>query len=585
MSYSIRELSATATGPTTATLTLTITGASPPSFTWSVSGSGTESPASGSSGTSSLNQTILVTGLSPNTSYFWSYTLGGSAGSASGTSNSITTPSPYTVTWNANGGSVSPTSSSGVTVTAPTPTRSGFSFNGWYTAASGGTFVVAAGGSYTPSSNITLYAQWTAITYTVTWNANGGTVTPASNSGTSGTVVTAPTPTRTGYSFNGWYTASSGGTLVVNGGASYTITSTVTLYAQWTANTYTVSYNANGGTGAPTSQTKTHDVALTLTLSTPTRTGYTFSSWNTAANGTGTYYASGASYTANASVTLYAQWTPNTYTVSYDANGGTGAPTSQTKTHDVALTLSSTVPTRTGYTFVTWNTAINGTGTSYSPGSSYTTNAGATLYAQWSINTYTVSYDANGGTGAPTSQTKTYNVTLTLTSSTPTRSGYTFSNWNTLANGSGTTYSSGGSYTANASATLYAQWTINAPVWTDNTLATPILGRPYSDAVSATNSPTYSVSSGALPTGLSLNSSTGSVTGTPTAVGPFTFTITASNAGGSVSQTFTNIYPTGGLNTRGTSTWTDNKIQAYNGSGWVTETVWVYNGSGWDPAD
>lgn len=433
MSYSTRSLTATATGQTTATLTLAVTGANPPSFTWSISsGSGTKSPTSGSSGTSSLNQTILVTGLSPGTTYSWGYTLGGAAGSATGTSNSITTTT-YTVTWNANGGSVSPASSSGVTVTAPTPTRTGYSFNGWYTAASGGTLAVSAGGSYTPSSNITLYAQWTA-------------------------------------------------------------------------NTYTVSYNANGGAGAPTSQTKTHDVTLTLSATTPTRTGYTFSSWNTAINGSGTSYSAGGSYTANAAVTLYAQWTANTYTISYNANGGIGAPTSQTKTHD---------------------------------------------------------------------------VTLTLTSSTPTRSGYTFSSWNTAANGTGTYYASGASYTTNAAATLYAQWTINAPVWTDNTLATPVLGRVYSDGVSATNSPTYSVSSGTLPTGLSLNTSTGTVTGTPTAVGPFTFTITASNAGGSVSQSFTNIYPTGGLNTRGTSTWTDNKIQVYSGTAWVTETVWVYNGTTW----
>jgi hypothetical protein len=150
-----------------------------------------------------------------------------------------------------------------------------------------------------------------------------------------------------------------------------------------------------------------------------------------------------------------------------------------------------------------------------------------------------------------------------------------------LANGLGTYYASGGSYTSNSAVTLYAQWTINAPVWIDNTLATPILGRAYSDSVSATNSPTYSVSSGTLPTGLSLNASTGAVTGTPTAVGPFTFTIIASNAGGSASQAFTNIYPTGGLEVRGATTWSGNKVQVYNGTTWVAGTVWTYNGTSW----
>jgi uncharacterized repeat protein (TIGR02543 family) len=148
-------------------------------------------------------------------------------------------------------------------------------------------------------------------------------------------------------------------------------------------NTYTVTYSANSGTGAPAAQTKTHDVALTLSTATPTRTGYTFDRWNTAANGSGTYYSAGSSYTANATVTLYAQWTANTYTVTYSANSGTGGPTTQTKTHDVALTLSTAVPTRTDYTFAGWNTVAAGTGTAYAAGASYTANAAVTLYAQW----------------------------------------------------------------------------------------------------------------------------------------------------------------------------------------------------------
>jgi uncharacterized protein (TIGR02145 family)/uncharacterized repeat protein (TIGR02543 family) len=94
-------------------------------------------------------------------------------------------------------------------------------------------------------------------------------------------------------------------------------------------------------------------------------------------------YASGASYVDNTGVTLYAQWTANTYTVTYNANNGTGAPANQTKTHDITLTLSSTVPTRTGYTFASWNTEANGSGTSYTSGASYTANVGVTLYAQW----------------------------------------------------------------------------------------------------------------------------------------------------------------------------------------------------------
>ncbi len=222
--------------------------------------------------------------------------------------------------------------------------------------------------------------------------------------------------------------------------------------------TYTVSYSANGGSGAPGSQTKTHGTNLTLSSTKPTRTGYSFSTWNTSSNGTGTNYASGGTYTGNANLALYAKWTPNTYTVSYNANGGTGAPGNQTKTYGTNLTLSSTRPTRTGYTFVKWNTASNGSGTDYSPGGTYTGNAGLTLYAIWTVNTYAVTYHSNGGSGAPSNQTKTHGTDLVLRSEIPTRTDYAFVSWNTNASGTGVSYSPGATYTVNAAVALYAQW-------------------------------------------------------------------------------------------------------------------------------
>lgn len=146
------------------------------------------------------------------------------------------------------------------------------------------------------------------------------------------------------------------------------------------------------------------------------------------------------------------------YTVSYNANSGSGAPSAQTKWHGETLTLSSTKPTRTGYTFLGWSTSSTATSATYAAGGSYTANAAAVLYAVWRINTWTVAYSANGGTGAPASQTKTYGQTLTLSSTRPARSGYTFLGWSTNATGTGTAYAPGGSYTANAAATLYAVW-------------------------------------------------------------------------------------------------------------------------------
>lgn len=346
-------------------------------------------------------------------------------------------------------------------VTLPTPSRTGYTFNGWYTAASGGTRVGGGGSSYTPTAAITLYAQWTIITYTVSYNKGSyGSGTNTSDTKTYGVNLTLKGAifTRTGYTQDGWST-SDGGNKVYDLSGTYSQNAAVTLYPHWKIITYQVSYNAGGGTGAPAAQTKTYGVNLTLSSTQPTWAGHTFASWNTAANGTGTSYQPGGTYSANAAATLYAIWDTVTYQVTYNANGGSGAPSAQTKTYGANLTLSSTLPTRTGYNFVSWNTKSDGSGTTYQPGGTYTANAAATLYAQWTKKTYAVTYNANGGTGAPSAQTKTYGETLTLSSTQPTRAGYTFLKWNTAENGSGTDYSPGGSYTANAAVTLYAQWT------------------------------------------------------------------------------------------------------------------------------
>ena len=161
---------------------------------------------------------------------------------------------------------------------------------------------------------------------------------------------------------------------------------TVVLGVNWQANTYTVTYDANGGSGAPSAQTKTYGTDLTLSSTTPTKAGYTFQGWGTTSNATTVAYKPGAKYTSNANLTLYAIWKTNTYTITYNANGGTGAPSSQTKTHGTDLTLSSTTPTKAGYTFQGWGTTSNATTVAYKPGAKYTSNASITLYAIWAKN-------------------------------------------------------------------------------------------------------------------------------------------------------------------------------------------------------
>jgi len=229
----------------------------------------------------------------------------------------------------------------------------------------------------------------------------------------------------------------------------------VTLNVQLIA-FYNVTYNANSGTGAPDAQEKLENIDLVLSSTVPTRDGYAFIGWNTAADGSGDSYAAGATYTANAGATLYAQWA-EIFTVTYDGNSGSGAPDAQEKVENVDLVLSSTVPTRDGYAFTGWNTAVDGSGDSYAAGDTYTANASVTLYAQWAV-TYAVTYNANGGTGAPDAQVKVDGIDLVLTNTVPTRTGYTFTGWNTKYNGNGDSYAPGATYTANAEVNLYAQW-------------------------------------------------------------------------------------------------------------------------------
>lgn len=157
---------------------------------------------------------------------------------------------------------------------------------------------------------------------------------------------------------------------------------------------------------------------------------------------------------ASGSISISAK---ESHTVSYNANGGSGAPSSQTKWWGTILTLSSSTPTRTGHTFQGWATSASGS-VAYQPGGQYGLDQNVTLYAVWRANTYTVSYNANGGSGAPGNQTKTYGVTLTLSTTKPTRTNYNFKGWGTSAGSTSVAYASGASYTANASITLYAVW-------------------------------------------------------------------------------------------------------------------------------
>jgi len=252
--------------------------------------------------------------------------------------------------------------------------------------------------SYTTTSNGVSSAT---VSVTMTYYGNGETYDGAPSSNNCWITLNGTTK----YFTHGYTTSSSAQTM---GSASFTINKThatqsltatggITNYSSVYSNptgsctvsvsaktSYTVSYYANGGSGAPASQTKWYGETLKLSTTQPTRTGYTFAGWNTNSSGTGTNYSAGANYTSNAALTLYAKWTPVTYTVTYNANGGTNAPASQTKTYGVDLTLSSGIPTYSGYNFQGWSTTDTG-GVEYNPSGTYTANSAVTLYAVWTV--------------------------------------------------------------------------------------------------------------------------------------------------------------------------------------------------------
>ena len=382
------------------------------------------------------------------------------------------------------------------------PTRTGYTFGGYYTETNGaGTQYYKADGTsaknYDLTSTLTLYAQWTKNTYTVTLDNQGATSagTTSVTATYDETMTEITPPTRTGYTFGGYYTETNGGgTQYYHGTGTgvrkWNIASNTTLYAKWTANTYDITLNPNGGSGGTTKVTATYDSStLSSDITNPTQTGYTFAGWYSVQDGgvmvidaSGKLQANRSGFTnadskwsATSNKTLYAKWTANTYTVMLDNQGATNAgTTSVTATYDETMP-PITKPTRTGYTFGGYFTSENGEGTQYynQNGTAYYNKkwdiaSETTLYAKWTANEYTVNFNANGGSGTMESQQFIYDAAQNLTTNAFTRTGYTFAGWNTSKNGTGTSYTDGQSVenlkdNNNGSLTLYAQWTCIAP--------------------------------------------------------------------------------------------------------------------------
>ena len=383
--------SVTAGGTATYTCTATYNDSSTASVTptWSIT-SGSSYASISSSGVLSANGTATQRSVTIQASYSYN------GSTQTMTKNVTINTRSVTISFNANGGSVSPTSQSytsyGTYGSLPTPSaRTGYTFVGWFTDATGGTQVTTA--ATVPASATTLWAHWTANTYTVTLDRQSGSGGSTSATATYGSAMPSITvPTRTGYTFGGYYTSTGGGgtqyyTASGTSVRTWDRTSATTLYAKWTANTYTVTLDRQSGSGGSSSVTVTYDSDMP-SITPPTRSNYTFGGYYTSTGGSGTQYytASGASarkWDITANTTLYAKWTINTCTVSFNANGGTGTMTPQTVTIGSSTAITPCAFTRDGYAFMGWATSSGGS-VVYTDGVSGTFSTDTTLYAVWS---------------------------------------------------------------------------------------------------------------------------------------------------------------------------------------------------------
>ncbi len=278
--------------------------------------------------------------------------------------------------------------------------RTEFIFSGWSTRTDGTDRVYVQGSKFTVTSDITLYARWIPVTYTVTYNGNtntGGTVpvdTTLRVTGTSATVLgNTGSLLKTEFTFAGWNTLANGSGTSYSHGDTFTITANTILYARWTPVTYTVTYDGNTNTSGdvPTDTApRTSGATVTVLGNTGSllKTGFNFAGWNTQANGTGTSYAQGSTFTITANMTLYARWGPLTYTVTYAGNTNTSGnvPTDNSQYINGATATvlgNSGSLVKTGFNFAGWNTQDDGAGTTYSQGSRFTMNGNITLYARW----------------------------------------------------------------------------------------------------------------------------------------------------------------------------------------------------------
>jgi uncharacterized repeat protein (TIGR02543 family) len=364
-----------------------------------------------------------------------------------------------TVTYDSQGGSAitagSTTTGGSITTSPGTPTRSGYTFTGWFAANSGGS-ALSFSYSHGQTANFTLFAQWTADSQVISYDSQGGSAITAGSTSTGDSIATSPgTPTRSGYTFIGWFIASSSGASI-SFPYAHGQTASFTLYAQWTANTLTVTTDEQGGTAIGDTSTSTGD-SIASSPGTPTRTGYTFAGWFVAASG-GASISFPYAHGQTSSFTLYAQWSANSLTVTYDSQLGSAITAGLTTTGS-SISASPGTPTRTGYEFAGWFVLASG-GAAISFPYSHGQTANFTLFAQWTADSQVITYDSQGGSAITAGSTST-GGSIATSPGTPTRTGYTFTGW-FIATTGGSAITFSYTHGRTASFTLYAQWSANS---------------------------------------------------------------------------------------------------------------------------
>ena len=475
------SVSAATAGNTTATVTVTGVAASGTTVGPAVSYSVQAFASDGTTVITGKTCTVLasasplscdITGLTNGTTYKFKAAAINASGSTTGVISTVTAiPAPYLVTYSLNSGTLTPGTANynlGTPLTLPLPTRSGYSFAGWYAESGLTTLVGNDGAPYSPSAATTLYAKWTGVVYTITYNGNGssGGTVPASGSYTNGgtaypVVDNTGVLTKTGYTFAGWYTTATGtGGTAYAAAAPYSSAANIILFAKWSPIARTVTYALNSGSGTIPAQLTGKFIGDTFSTSVATgfsRSGYSFTGWS---DGTSIYAANSTYTVAGSDVVLTAQWAAVSYSVTFLSNGATSgaAPTQANLTAGQTFTTPANPFTKDGFNFTGWNDGTN----NYLENITYTmTAANTVLVAQWTARGYAITYNGNtsdGGSAPTAGNYVTGSPAYSVALNTFTKTGHVFTGWTTAADGTGTEYAAGSGYSSTADLVLYAQW-------------------------------------------------------------------------------------------------------------------------------